>query len=271
MAANVICNPNLIFAGEVLVIPEPGQDLPRAGGGPYYIVRPGDSLWCLARIFNTTVAVLAANNQIRDPSRILAGTELLVINERPDPVALQRSWVEMGGRSCEELIPMQIHGIYYLGTFRWEALGRAAVPYLISLAGNPCGTVRYYAVLALGRIALNAEAERALNQRLNDEDPEVAALARLAIRRIVLRRQGQRKVHLTIPERITLYAAPSLTSTQTVLPRGTPVEALRWFIPSPSGEEGPRGGLQIYDRVRLTATGQVGYLPRLGFDEIMVV
>lgn len=32
--ANVICNPNLIFAGQLLIIPEPGLQLPKAGGGP---------------------------------------------------------------------------------------------------------------------------------------------------------------------------------------------------------------------------------------------
>lgn len=35
--ANVICNPNLIFTGQILVIPKKGVELPTSGGNPYIL------------------------------------------------------------------------------------------------------------------------------------------------------------------------------------------------------------------------------------------
>lgn len=44
-----------------------------------YVVRPGDTLWGIARQFNTTVsAIVAANPQITDPSRIFVGQRLTI-------------------------------------------------------------------------------------------------------------------------------------------------------------------------------------------------
>jgi LysM repeat protein len=84
--ANVICNPNLIFVGQPLIIPTPGLELPLAGGGPYYVILPGDTLFCLSRYFGTSIGVLAAINQLGDPNLIFAGGELLVVpNEVPNP------------------------------------------------------------------------------------------------------------------------------------------------------------------------------------------
>ena len=43
-----------------------------------YIVQPGESLWDIARRFDTEVNALARMNDIRDPSRLSAGQELRV-------------------------------------------------------------------------------------------------------------------------------------------------------------------------------------------------
>jgi LysM repeat protein len=39
MEANIICNPNFIFIGQPVIIPEADIDLPKSGGYPYYVVQ----------------------------------------------------------------------------------------------------------------------------------------------------------------------------------------------------------------------------------------
>jgi len=270
--ANVICNSNLIFPGEVLLIPSPETpSFLKAGGFPYYVVRPGDTLWCLAQQFGTTVTILALSNNIRDPNIIFAGQELLVIGERPDPAQLKQQWENLGGwPSCDQIPPISIHGIYYNGSFSWEALGQDAIPYLLQLIDNPCNIVRIYTVISLARIARNDRVKNALRAAADDPDPSVSRLVPLALRRIELGEQERKNVHLVI-DSVPLHEEPNLASPSIQLPAGTEVAALRWLIPSPTEEEGPRGGILIYDRFRVLKTGQTGYIPRVGFDEIVVI
>ena len=269
--ANIICNPNLIYPGEAFIIPDPNLPLPRAGGLPYYVVRPGDSLWCLAREFNTTVNILAASNHIRDPNRIYAGQELIVIGERPNPRELQAQWENLGGwPSCDIIPPISIHGIYYNGSFLWETLGRLALPYLLPLLKDSCDIVRVYTIISLARIGSNGTVKAALRQMLEDPSPTVRALIPLALRRIDLVEAGKKNVHL-VSDSIPLHQEPNLASPSAPLPVGTEVTAVKWFIPSPTGEEGPRGGIQIYDQVKVVTTGKVGFIPRVGFDETVLI
>lgn len=76
--ANNIKNPNLIYAGEVITIPS-GY----SGGAPqaavYYTVRSGDTLWAIANRYGTTVAKIAADNNIKNPNLIYVG-EVIKIN-----------------------------------------------------------------------------------------------------------------------------------------------------------------------------------------------
>lgn len=64
---NNIADPNRIYVGQILKIPF----------GTYnystYIVRPGDTLWGIARRFDTTVARLAGINDIKNPNLIYPG------------------------------------------------------------------------------------------------------------------------------------------------------------------------------------------------------
>lgn len=265
MAANVICNPNWIFVDQVLVIPTPGLNLPKAGGGPYYVVLPGDTLYCLAQQLNTTVQLLASINKIANPNIIFAGSELLLAPAIPDPAELKASW-EAAAQQCATLNSLQIHGVYYIGSFQWAALGRKAIPYLLQFLKNQCDVVRYYAVLSLGRIAKNRQVKAALNAMLNDT-PEIINLARLALRRIDLAARGRERIHLTTTSTF-LAEEPLLASDAIELPAGTEVIVRRWNIPSPTGEEMPPGGLAIWDEVQVYATGQVGYLLRVGYQEI---
>jgi len=266
--ANVICNPNLIFVDEPLIIPQAGLNLPKAGGGPYYVVLPGDTLYCLASQFNTTVQVLAAINQISNPNILFSGVELLIGPDIPDAEALKETWVNTG-KQCDTLNSLQIHGIYYTGSFQWAALGRTAIPYLLDLLNDHCETVRLYAVISLGRLALNRTVRVALRSSLNDTST-VAAMASLALRRIDLAAHGQKRTHLTTADTY-LADEPFLNSDATPLSQGTEVIVTRWNIPSPTGEEMPPGGLAVWDQVQVVGTGQVGFLLRVGYGEIEMI
>ncbi len=75
LAANPqITNPNLIFPGQAITIPD--GNIPPTGGD-VYTVQPGDTLSSIARRFGVTLgALLAANPQITDPNRISPGQQI---------------------------------------------------------------------------------------------------------------------------------------------------------------------------------------------------
>ena len=82
-----ITNINLIYAGDLLVIPGDGTP---GTGGQGYIIRYGDTLYNIAWRHNTTVAaILAVNPQITNPNWIYAGQTLTLppgIGGQPAPV-----------------------------------------------------------------------------------------------------------------------------------------------------------------------------------------
>jgi LysM repeat protein len=270
MAANVICNPSLIFPGQLLLLPENGMELPKAGGYPYYIVQYGDTLWCLANQFSQSIQSIAKANQLENANVLFAGSELLVSFDPHDPQELAYEWSRMGGVACEEMSSLQIHGVYYLGSFRWEALGESAVPFLLPFLTHSCETVRYYTVLSLGRIATGTQTIFALQQALNDQSPEIVELAQLSLNRTKLIPTWSKRIHLVTRD-VQLLQQPNLQSPTRPLSKGTPIRVLRWNIPSPTGEEGPRGDIQIYDFVQVLGTGENGLIPRVGFNEILLV
>src|SRR5688572_17156049 len=76
--ANNISNPNLIFVGQVLIIPTGGTTPPPvvtpppSGGNPppagtSYVVQRGDTLGSIAARFGTTYQAIAAANGIANP------------------------------------------------------------------------------------------------------------------------------------------------------------------------------------------------------------
>jgi LysM repeat protein len=81
-ARNGICNPNRIYVGQRLVIPTYYSGGPSHGGGWWYRVRPGDTLYSIARRFGTTVWALRQANSLANPNYIYAG---------------QRLWISAGG------------------------------------------------------------------------------------------------------------------------------------------------------------------------------
>ena len=73
---NDLENPNLIYVGQQLYI---DADAQTAGDAPCYntyTVRRGDTLWRIARRFNTTIDNLAAINRIKNPDLIFPGQVL---------------------------------------------------------------------------------------------------------------------------------------------------------------------------------------------------
>ena len=81
--ANNIANPNLIFAGQTLIIPTGGTVPPTAppstpGGTVIYTVQPGDYLAKIARQFNTTVSAILSVNNIANPNLIFPGQQLVI-------------------------------------------------------------------------------------------------------------------------------------------------------------------------------------------------
>jgi LysM repeat protein len=77
--ANNITNVNQIFVGQQLVIPNcvPGPQPPPTKCFTY-IVKPGDTLFSLARRFNTTVEAIALQNHIVNPNLIFVGQKLTI-------------------------------------------------------------------------------------------------------------------------------------------------------------------------------------------------
>jgi LysM repeat protein len=99
ISTNNLINPNLIYAGQVLVIP--------ATGGPVvpppvrtYTVRPGDQLRFIAASFGTTWQAIAAANNLVNPNVIYTGQVLIIPATGgpvvPPPVVGNRYVVQRG-------------------------------------------------------------------------------------------------------------------------------------------------------------------------------
>ncbi|MCW5847215.1 MAG: LysM peptidoglycan-binding domain-containing protein [Anaerolineae bacterium] len=107
--ANNIVNPNLIIAGQELVIPDvdgpaAGQPVPppaatvpagttppvtggtAVGGGVIHVIQPGESLFRISLIYNVSMADIVAANELANASLIIAGQELFI----PGATALGR-------------------------------------------------------------------------------------------------------------------------------------------------------------------------------------
>ncbi len=76
--ANGITNPNLIYAGQRLIIPSGGHYPPAPGCQCTHIVRWGETLSQIARRYGTSVQWLTQANHLWNPNYIWAGQQLCV-------------------------------------------------------------------------------------------------------------------------------------------------------------------------------------------------
>lgn len=109
--ANNIFNPDLIYVGQTIFVPDDCTPFDQGGGDPgtvlpgggrqvvletqlgrkvytlqadgSYIVRPGDILDFIALAFNVDTACLAAGNQLANPARLQPGQRLLITGNCP--------------------------------------------------------------------------------------------------------------------------------------------------------------------------------------------
>ncbi|NLX90812.1 MAG: LysM peptidoglycan-binding domain-containing protein [Firmicutes bacterium] len=82
-----IVNPNIIFPGQIIAIPADPPRPPDPGSArAQYLVRPGDTLFSIARRFGLTVPLLLAQNpQIDDPDQIFVNQVINLVVTPPLP------------------------------------------------------------------------------------------------------------------------------------------------------------------------------------------
>lgn len=77
-AANDITNLNLVYAGQVLVVPSSTASAAGGAGGGTVIVGAGQTLTSIAAHYGMSVAELAAANGITNPNLLFAGAHLVI-------------------------------------------------------------------------------------------------------------------------------------------------------------------------------------------------
>lgn len=78
---NNIQNPNMIYANETLLIPTKNNSISTGSddkNNTIYIVQRGDTLYSIAKRFNTTVQNIVNNNGISNPNLIYPGQRLII-------------------------------------------------------------------------------------------------------------------------------------------------------------------------------------------------
>jgi LysM repeat protein len=77
MVYNSITNPADVHEGQTIKIPDPNS----ADAHPaevHHVVRPGENMTTIARLYGVTPEAISARNGITDPNHIFAGQELIV-------------------------------------------------------------------------------------------------------------------------------------------------------------------------------------------------
>ncbi len=83
LAVNPGLNPNNLQIGQVICIP---QTTPPPCNGVYYAVRPGDTLYSIAAMFNIPLSTLIAANPGVDPNNLQIGQLICIPRVEPPPV-----------------------------------------------------------------------------------------------------------------------------------------------------------------------------------------
>ena len=86
LALNPGLNPNNLQIGQVICIPRSGPTPPTCNG-VYYTVRPGDTLFSIAMMFNVPLATLIAANPGVDPNNLQVGQLICIPRVEPPPIS----------------------------------------------------------------------------------------------------------------------------------------------------------------------------------------
>ena len=95
---NNIENPNLIYAGNTLIVPVAGGSSPEESDKTIYVVRSGDTLSQIALDFGTTVNAIAIRNNISNVNLIYPGQILIIptnnqnINQNTNYITYKIQW-----------------------------------------------------------------------------------------------------------------------------------------------------------------------------------
>ncbi|MHB9093953.1 MAG: LysM peptidoglycan-binding domain-containing protein [Eubacteriales bacterium] len=85
LAVNPGLNPNYLMIGQQICIP-----VPPTCPGVTYTIKAGDTLFSIARSFNTTVAAIVSANPGIDPNRLMIGQVICIPQGPPPPVPRPR-------------------------------------------------------------------------------------------------------------------------------------------------------------------------------------
>jgi putative chitinase len=77
-ASNGIRNPQLIYVGQKLTIPQGGGTTPPSGSGQTHVVQPGENLFRIALRYGTTAQAIAAANNLPNIHLIYVGQVLRI-------------------------------------------------------------------------------------------------------------------------------------------------------------------------------------------------
>lgn len=81
LLVNHLSDPNAIYSGQILIIPSAYHPHTNPAGYAhpiFYIIQPGDSLYSIAQLFNTTPAALSQFNHISNQTLIRFGDSLVI-------------------------------------------------------------------------------------------------------------------------------------------------------------------------------------------------
>jgi murein DD-endopeptidase MepM/ murein hydrolase activator NlpD len=78
---NGILNPDLIYVGQRLLIPNSGDSTPSLS--QIHIVQPGETLTRIALRYETTISAIVAANDLANPSLIFVGQRLVILGSTP--------------------------------------------------------------------------------------------------------------------------------------------------------------------------------------------
>jgi len=101
--ANGLMNPSRIYVGQVLFIPAigPMPPMPPTPVGPVgpiiHLVRYGETLYGIARLYGTSVWSIAYANGLANPNYIYAGQRLIIPMPAPLPGPVVNPWPWWGG------------------------------------------------------------------------------------------------------------------------------------------------------------------------------